>query len=833
MADAPHFRLTIEEMLEHSDWVHRLARQLLGNRESAEDVVQDAWLAALDRPPRIRSSLGGWLRSAIRHAAIRRDRSEAIRRRHETAAARTESAPAAAELVARAQGQRVVASLVLDLPEPYRSTLLLRYFEGRSFAEIARDSGTPESTVRVHHLRALKELRERLLAREKGDPDAWRAVSALLSAAGVPTKSATLGAAGAIIMTVKTKAGLIALGCLLLAGGTWWKLQERGTPAAGIGTSPPGAPAPPAPSSADRALSVETRILPRPLQAAAPSERAPTPAASRQTPPPDPGMGRLEVPILEADGRPARSRLFDFVFTTGVKTEKELADEDVWISGTLGSQTSGIQRFKYTALEGRLGEDDVAVVDVPADAPGHLRLREAPAGQKHAFLAGPIKWIAVLPFAAMSSGEVKRLDPVRLTGVPLLVAGRIETDDGQAVRGAVIQVRPASVGPGDIALNTAIQGLGGRSGPDGTYRVESVLTPKEWLAFAYVEGTLASAVVPFEKGRTDLVIRVRGMGAIKGRARTAPNLPDSEPQLTLEPEDVELPLGAFTGRWSPRTYLQVKKTGDFSRDGIPAGTYQLVAKIGIARVLTIEHVIIRPGQTNEDPRFADLVLGDQLRLAVIRVVDADGRPVPHATVYWAPSDQTGSVRGGNTSTTGPSGETRLPLPEDTLMNIRVEARGARPWQRDRVTLPLVVTLDGGARVSVGLPGSSQWARPEGIMDYLVCLIPEADVDAALKDGRNPIPSRLHRAQVQMLRQASERYTFEGAESGRFVVFVVPRRLPNPGKSISAGEWQLIYGDRGLEIGRLDLEPGANPDITYRVDVDKLMTLALRDAPETR
>ncbi len=69
--------------------------------------------------------------------------------------------------------QEQLAAHVKALPEPFRATVLLRYFEGVSAAEIARRDRVPAGTVRWRLKRALDLLRERLDAEHDGDRRAW------------------------------------------------------------------------------------------------------------------------------------------------------------------------------------------------------------------------------------------------------------------------------------------------------------------------------------------------------------------------------------------------------------------------------------------------------------------------------------------------------------------------------------------------------------------------------------------------------------------------------------------------------------------------------------
>ena len=118
-----------EKLLAHSGWVQALARQLVRDESTADDLVQDTWLAALRRPPRRSGPLRGWLSTVLRNRARETHRRESRRVRRETEAALPERTLDAAEVVARADAHKDVVLAVLALEEPYRTTILFRYFE--------------------------------------------------------------------------------------------------------------------------------------------------------------------------------------------------------------------------------------------------------------------------------------------------------------------------------------------------------------------------------------------------------------------------------------------------------------------------------------------------------------------------------------------------------------------------------------------------------------------------------------------------------------------------------------------------------------------------------
>src|SRR5262245_23439351 len=59
---------TADELQRHARWIRRLAGALLRDEGAAEDLVQEAWLAALTRPPRD-SRLRPWLRQVASNFA--------------------------------------------------------------------------------------------------------------------------------------------------------------------------------------------------------------------------------------------------------------------------------------------------------------------------------------------------------------------------------------------------------------------------------------------------------------------------------------------------------------------------------------------------------------------------------------------------------------------------------------------------------------------------------------------------------------------------------------------------------------------------------------------
>ncbi len=154
-------------------FARRLARSLVADASAAEDVLQDAWSAMLERPPRHHANLRAYLATLVRRLSLRRRRSAARLRRREEDAARSDALPSDAELTERMEVHRIAVDAVLALDEPYRSTILLRYLEEIPVLEIARRMSVPEETVRTRLKRGLVRLRDSIQRRHPHSREEW------------------------------------------------------------------------------------------------------------------------------------------------------------------------------------------------------------------------------------------------------------------------------------------------------------------------------------------------------------------------------------------------------------------------------------------------------------------------------------------------------------------------------------------------------------------------------------------------------------------------------------------------------------------------------------
>ena len=224
-AKEPFVLFNPEEFLAHAAWMERLAQSLVQDAATADDIVQQTWLKVAERPPDAAVPKDGWLRTVVRNFAYRRHREDRRRASREGLVARPESLrEGPAEIVERAELQHQISGLVLELEEPYRSTVLLRFLEDLTPGEIARRHGVPETTVRSRITRALEKLRLRLDHLYHGDRVAWSTIFVPVAASGVAgflespaAASAASGSAAAHTPLVLLSGGLTMTNKILLA----------------------------------------------------------------------------------------------------------------------------------------------------------------------------------------------------------------------------------------------------------------------------------------------------------------------------------------------------------------------------------------------------------------------------------------------------------------------------------------------------------------------------------------------------------------------------------------------------------------------------------------
>ncbi|MEM7310087.1 MAG: RNA polymerase sigma factor [Planctomycetota bacterium] len=150
--------MRVEDQL---DTIRSLAQRLV-HPNDVDDLVQEVCLLIQANPPRHERRVVGWIRTIVRRKAISLFRSERRRSEHERRAA-TEYLRARSALPPQeSEAVNVLRRAVDALPEPYRTTVTLRFYDDVPPMEISRLTGRPLQTVYTHLQRGRRHLRDRL-----------------------------------------------------------------------------------------------------------------------------------------------------------------------------------------------------------------------------------------------------------------------------------------------------------------------------------------------------------------------------------------------------------------------------------------------------------------------------------------------------------------------------------------------------------------------------------------------------------------------------------------------------------------------------------------------
>jgi RNA polymerase sigma-70 factor (sigma-E family) len=150
----------------------RLATLLVGDRATAEDVVQDVFVNVCTRWQRLTENgvAVSYFRTAVVNACRSVHRRRVIARRfgrRTEAALWAEPEPSAESAVLLAEDRRRVLRALSRMPDRQREALVLRYYQHLTEAEIAESMGISRGTVKSTLSRGLDALGDKLGKEER------------------------------------------------------------------------------------------------------------------------------------------------------------------------------------------------------------------------------------------------------------------------------------------------------------------------------------------------------------------------------------------------------------------------------------------------------------------------------------------------------------------------------------------------------------------------------------------------------------------------------------------------------------------------------------------
>jgi RNA polymerase sigma factor (sigma-70 family) len=237
-------------------------RQVGGDAHAAQDVTQAVFVLVAKKARRLagHACLGGWLHTAtcnVAHGVLREAWRRCAREQEALRMSEIEHEQSArganeGENDDPAKLRPLLDEALAALREGEREAVVMRFFEGRAFADISKKFKMSEAAARMRVARAVEKMRERFARR--GVTSTAAAVGALMSAeaaTGAPAGLATSVSAGAVssvgamiatagagaflIFMSSTKMTVVAIVALVAAaGGVFYGVQKERSASAAL-----------------------------------------------------------------------------------------------------------------------------------------------------------------------------------------------------------------------------------------------------------------------------------------------------------------------------------------------------------------------------------------------------------------------------------------------------------------------------------------------------------------------------------------------------------------------------------------------------------------------
>lgn len=523
-------------VLSESRWVLRLARSLIADPGTADDVAQEAMVAALERRPALRDgSIRAWLGAVVRNLASKQRRGAARRTKHELHGARDERVvPSPEALAASSDALGAVMQELVHLGDEDREVITLRYLRECDSTEIARQLGIPAGTVRWRLKRALGRLRARMDDRWDGRRDGWvGALTAVCLPVGTRAvgSSLPLFAAAAAVLVLGGAAALFTAG-LLPKSGVDATLPSSEAPAvSSVAQLSTGA------GAASESPIVRTEVAGH--RTAVESDSVPLP----------PGYAGISARLVHPDGAPVRSGRMQW--TSSPDTLASAADGQVAL------------RVQPIADSSRI------TVEALGSRTAVRRVR-----------------------ARVRVGTWTDLGEIVLPGVRHFGGGVVNAEGTGVSGAAVFAVAPDAVvglAPGatprvwnewriPVTATAADGGYSIRNLPDLPLRLVAVRSDTEFAWSEVLEPGLSSA----EAGAIDLVVRPRSTGLrIGGRVVDAVGRPVAGADVICVPDPTSVPDEDGMQLVAPWWFSEMRRTtgedGSFSFPVRPGRRFEVQA----------------------------------------------------------------------------------------------------------------------------------------------------------------------------------------------------------------------------------------------------------------
>jgi RNA polymerase sigma-70 factor (ECF subfamily) len=432
---------------------YRLSLRVLADPQAAEDAAQEAFVAVVRNARQFKAgrAFGPWFRTLVVNAARMSSRSRRTRHRYEDRYAERKAGEVVLPEGERRLAEEEVTEHLRELPFKVRFPLVLHFFEGCTFEEVAAVVGCPKPTVQTRIRAGLDLLRASLAgagcAYSIADIDGWfaraRAGNRAVRVPSMPSVALVEGAAKKAALlagAVKLVAGvaLLAITSATVVGLVAHGNGRANGPVANAAVNPGGN----APAKQERPVNqgAPADAPSPPVNCNGPDDKNGAPAPPPKAAPEKPSTGplRLKIVLQAAPG----------VAAQGVRTvlRGDMTDEDTKKAVADATVRVAVPPQEMWRLRSQHDVAGIAVLEAKTDHGGHFELQipESAKGKKasidvfvRGFLSGAIAVFGADPHdVSIEPGEASEVS-LELPRA-LYVAGQVVDEKSAPVAGVEV-----------------------------------------------------------------------------------------------------------------------------------------------------------------------------------------------------------------------------------------------------------------------------------------------------------------------------------------------------------------------------------------------------------
>lgn len=229
-----------DAILEHSNFVRSLARSLVFDENTVDDITQKTLLTLIKKPPKGDHFPYGWLKTVVQNVDRMEKRTSIRRQKREEEVALPIAVRSTEEIVERQAVCQAVVDAVVNLEEPFLSIIVMRFYDDMSPRKIAKEMDVPVQKVKAWLQRGQEQLRQALDHKFHGNRKSWllglvpvaAGASLTTAAAGATASTASpLLLSGKALFSAKTAvlAGVLLVAAFLTLQSFFWNDETGGS----------------------------------------------------------------------------------------------------------------------------------------------------------------------------------------------------------------------------------------------------------------------------------------------------------------------------------------------------------------------------------------------------------------------------------------------------------------------------------------------------------------------------------------------------------------------------------------------------------------------------